>query len=152
MDDGENFPNKRYHDGTPAQPVLQDGGKCPSPLQNACNAKPKKAAFLEGPVDCNGDGWFCRIIEQPDWYNRDFQDHNFGHCNRSNADYFVGDGHCHGSDADDVYGWWVRDHWFRGYAGTLLCCCGWGEPMFGVVNQCDYRKHVNRRDLDRCRD
>ena len=67
-DDGETYPFKRYHDDTPAMPVLQDN-ECPSPLKSACEAKPSKAAYLEGPVDCGGQGWFCRIIETPAYYN-----------------------------------------------------------------------------------
>merc|ERR1712117_502687 len=53
-------------------------------------------------------------------------------------------------------GWWVRDHWHRGYAGRLKCCCSapgsknnW-EPA-GVVNRCDYRARVTV-GADNCRD
>jgi len=151
IDDEDTFGrNGRYHDATPAEPVLRDG-KCPSPLKAACSDKGVKAAHLEGPPSC-ANGWFCRIMEQDNWHNPDFDDHNFAHCNASDADESDRDGHCHGSDANDVYGWWVRDHWFRGYAGTLHCCCGWGEAMNGIVNRCDYRKHVTPDALETCRD
>ena len=58
-DDEENF-------GTPAAPK----GDCPAPLAAACSAKGKKAAFLDGPVDCGGKGWFCRILPQAGWRNQ----------------------------------------------------------------------------------
>merc|ERR1712226_933436 len=61
------------------------------------------------------------------------------------------DGHCHGSDVDDTYGWWIRDHWHRNYAGRLKCCCDW-QATIGVVNRCDYRKHVTQAALATCRD
>ena len=66
-DDDENFGNnKAYFDGTPASPK----GDCPAPLAAACVSKGKKAAFLDGPVDCGGKGWFCRIMPQAGWRNR----------------------------------------------------------------------------------
>ena len=40
-----------------------------------------RAAFLDGPVQCGGRGWFCRILEQDDWkHSEGFQDSNFAHC------------------------------------------------------------------------
>ncbi|EGB08946.1 hypothetical protein AURANDRAFT_63479 [Aureococcus anophagefferens] len=66
-------------------------------------------------------------------------------------------GHCHGSTDDATYGWWIRDHWFRGYAGSLFCCCDW-ERTKGVVSRCDYRMPVTdvgdggAYDLETCRD
>jgi len=69
----------------------------------------------------------------------------------TNADEKSHGGHCHGSDTDNVYGWWVRDHWFRGYAGTLHCCCDW-EATKGVVTGCDYRRPVAESEAGRCRD
>ena len=93
VDDIENFPNGRYHDNWPVTPMLPEDGECPGPLRSACAQKPVKAAYMDGPVVCGaGVGWFCRIIEQPNWYNPQFEDHNFGHCNISNADYNVHDG------------------------------------------------------------
>ena len=158
-DDNDEFgKNGRYHDNTPGIPILNADGSCPDPLKKACETKPAKAAFLDGPVDCGGQGWFCRIIEEEkSWKNPEFDDSNFMHCNDTAlvddpADEHDRDGHCHGSDDDAVFGWWSRDHWFRGYAGTLHCCCGWGEPMHGIVNRCDYRKPVTPEILDTCRD
>ena len=62
--------------------------------------------------DCN-DGGDCS-----------YGDCNFANCATPDADELDTDGHCHGSDDDSTYGWWVRDHHFRGYTGTLNCCCG----------------------------
>lgn len=137
-----------YFDGTPAKPE----GDCPAPLAAACAAKSKKAAFLAGPVDCGGKGWHCRIAPQADFVPRGgFRDANFAHCNRTDADESDTDGHCHGSDDDGVYGWWVRDHWFRGYAGRLTCCCDW-DGLKGLTNRCDFRKPVAPDALETCRD
>ena len=81
-DDEENFGNKAYFDGSPAAAK----GDCPAPLAAACSAKGKKAAFLDGPVDCGGKGWFCRIMPQAGWVNPDFDDNNFAMCNARDAD------------------------------------------------------------------
>ena len=146
-DDEENFGSKAYFANTPAYPH----GVCPAPLAAACAAKGKKAAFLDGPVDCGGKGWFCRIMPQAGWRNPDFDDNNFAHCNVRDADERDDQGHCHGSDQDDTYGWWVRDHWFRGYAGTLICSCDWSK-LKGLANRCDYRRHVDADEAGKCRD
>ena len=69
-DDEENFGSKAYFANTPAEPL----GDCPAPLAEACKTKGKKAAFLDGPVDCGGKGWFCRIMPQVGWRNPDFDD------------------------------------------------------------------------------
>jgi len=46
----------------------------------------------------------------------------------------------------------VRDHWNRGYAGALTCTCGWKKTE-GLVNRCDFRRHVDQgKDLKNCRD
>merc|ERR550537_1370991 len=94
-------------------------------------------------------------MPQPGWNNPDFEDYNFAHCNETNADERDDNGHCHGSDSDDTYGWWVRDHWHRGYAGTLHCCCDWTKTA-GTVNWCDYRRKVSPSEVapqsDSCRD
>lgn len=158
VDDVETFgQNGRYHDGKPAFAV---GTSCPDPLKGACaSGKSQTAAFLEGPVDCGGNGWFCRIVEQPGWpVNNLVTDLNFAHCNTTearNGDMTDTDGHCHGSDADDTYYWWVRDHWFRGYNGRMRCCCGWNSQILPgrLVNNCDYRRLVTpTENLDNCRD
>lgn len=137
-------------------PVLDD--RCPPPLEGACEAKGALAAHMEGPVDCGGRGWFCRITEeadhrQPGIQPGSFPDSNFVHCNHSSSDepWQDTDGHCHGSDVDNVYPWWIRDHWHRNYAGRLKCCCDLAATT-GIVNRCDYRKYVAPGDLATCRD
>jgi hypothetical protein len=120
IDDSETFGNTRYHEGKPAFAV----GDCPDPLKGACTEKPKTTAFLEGPVDCGGRGWFCRILEEPSWPNINLRsDINFAYCNITqgfNEDGFDQSGHCHGSDNDDTFYWWVRDHWYRQYVSSKL--------------------------------
>lgn len=151
-DDEEVFGDKAYSYGTPASPVLLSDEECPNPLKDACATKGPQRAFLEGPIECSSKGWFCRILPQDGWRNPDYSDMNFAHCNATDADERDNDGHCHGSDTDNVYGWWIRDHWFRGYAGTLHCCCDW-ELTKGLVNRCDYRKPINSpAELATCRD
>jgi len=147
--------NTRYHDGKPAFAV----GDCPDPLAEACEQKPKKEAFLEGPIDCGGRGWFCRILEEPGWPTVALTtDLNFGYCNTTdgfNDEGFDQAGHCHGSDNDNTFYWWVRDHWFRGYNGRLRCCCGWNDDVTdgAIVNSCDYRRLVTQEEsLEDCRD
>jgi hypothetical protein len=114
-DDEETFGDKKYHEGKPAFAV----GDCPQPLEGACSQKSKTAAFLEGPIDCGGKGWFCRIHEEEGWPNIMLNtDVNFGYCNTTEGyedKGWDGSGHCHGSDSDDTFYWWVRDHWFRQY-------------------------------------
>jgi len=154
LDDSETFGTNKYFDGKPAQAV----GDCPSPLTEACAGKPKTAAFLEGPIDCGGRGWFCRIEEETGWPTNGLTaDLNFGYCNTTEGfedDGFDRAGHCHGSESDGAFYWWVRDHWFRGYNGKLTCCCGWDTVTEGsVVNGCDYRRLVTpTEDLSQCRD
>ena len=133
--------------------MVGDGDDCPAPLATACAAKDKRAAFLAGPIDCDAKGWFCRIARQDGFVPSDgFRDANFAHCNRTDADLSDADGHCHGSAFDETYGWWVRDHWFRGYAGLLTCCCDW-QALKGLTNRCDYRRPVSfGKDLETCRD
>mmetsp|Transcript_96662 Transcript_96662/g.207421 ORF Transcript_96662/g.207421 Transcript_96662/m.207421 type:complete len:468 (-) Transcript_96662:61-1464(-) len=151
MDDGP----VPYYAGYPNKPVLPVTGECPPPLSAACAAKGALAAHMDGPVACGGKGWFCRIFDQPGhrmpgMSGGRFPDSNFASCNQTDTAHDL-DGHCHGSDVDDVYGWWVRDHWHRNYAGSLKCCCNW-EATIGVVNRCDYRKHVTPDALETCRD
>ena len=120
LDDSETFGNRKYHNGKPAFAV----GDCPDPLKGACATKPKTEAFLEGPIDCGGKGWFCRILEEPDWPNIMLNtDVNFGYCNTTegfNDAGFDRSGHCHGSDSDETFYWWVRDHWHRQYVRPSL--------------------------------
>jgi len=144
-----------YYEGFLNAPVLPPSGSCPPALSSACAAKGALAAYMDGPIDCGGKGWFCRLTDQPGHRAPGatataFPDSNFASCNQSNTDHDR-DGHCHGSDHDDVYGWWIRDHWHRNYAGSLKCCCGW-QATVGVVNRCDYRAHVRRRSIQSCRD
>ena len=101
-------------------------------------------------MDCGGRGWFCRILPDDTHDVNNMQgDYNFNHCNRT--EYGDIDGHCHGSDYDDVFYWWVRDHWHRNYAGRLHCCCDW-QATKGVVNRCDYRRPVAPSEAGQCRD
>lgn len=164
-DDGATFPNKHYWSGSPAEPVLPSSGKCPPPLAASCARKGVKAAHLDGPIKCGGKGFFCRIVPQKGWLNTHpspmsgdppgppgagvFREANFYHCNKTTKPDEdmpeASDGHCHGGIADDVYGWFVRDHWFRGYAGTLHCCCNYGATK-GVVNSCDVRRPVTKEE------
>ena len=142
--------------GQRATPVLNASGICPTPLEAACKRKGVLGAHLDGPVDCGGRGWHCRILPQKGWSNPDYVDLNMQHCNETDADESDQGGHCHGSDNDNVYGWWVRDHWHRGYTGSLHCCCnpapGWPEGLRGLVNRCDYRRYIAPKDLSSCRD
>merc|ERR1711862_844026 len=161
---GDNEPGKFYHDGSQAQPVLPADGKCPAPLESACKKRPtKKVAYIEGPVDCGDNGWYCRIMPDPNWPGQNLiADLNFGHCNTTEGFDDAGydqDGHCHGSSHDSTYYWWVRDHWHRGYNGRLRCCCGWYEggdtPLYSgrIANRCDYRRLVTKEEnLEDCRD
>ena len=101
LDDGEHYPNTRYHTESPAWPVLNGG--CPAPLADACVSKGAKAAHLDGPGACGGSGWFCRIMPDDEWEPEGgFRDGNFAHCNASDADERDDDGHCHGSSYDDT--------------------------------------------------
>jgi len=150
MDDGPT----PYYKGFAAKPKLP-GGQCPSPLRAACEAKGVLSAFHNGPISCGGKGWFCTIVDQPGHRMPGagpgirFPDNNFHFCA---ADDDAHIGHCHGSDAEDTYGWWVRDHWHRNYAGKLRCCCDWEGGTTGYVDRCDYRKHVTPQVLKNCRD
>jgi len=156
MDDIETFGpnNKKYFEGKPATAI----GDCPDPLKGACATKEKVAAFLEGPVDCGGKGWYCRILEEPGWPTIALTtDVNFGYCNTTEGLEDAGfdqAGHCHGSNSDDTFYWWVRDHWYRQYNGRLRCCCGWDDLTQGkIVNRCDFRRLVTQEeDLEQCRD
>jgi len=158
-------PNEKYHYGSSAYPVLWNG-QCAQPLQNACILHgDAKTAYLEGPISCGDNGWYCRIFsdEENGWDNINLiGDFNFGQCNSEEAFDDPGydrDGHCHGSSYDNTYYWWIRDHWFRQYNGRIRCCCGWFEggsqPLYGgrIANRCDYRRLVtSTEDLDDCRD
>ena len=143
--------DKPYWLKTQATPVIENGA-CPSPLAKSCAADGIKFAHLASTPQCGKKGWFCRIIEEKGWVNKKYNDKNFGHCNTTYADETDQDGHCHGSDVDNVYPWWIRDHWHRGYTGTLYCCCDYWSGLKGLVNRCDYRKEVKPNKLSKCRD
>merc|ERR1711934_61757 len=98
--------------------------------------------------------------EEASFHLKVFQEANFYHCNTTSTTeqekeqgHPNSQGHCHGGISDEIYGWWVRDHWFRGYAGTLHCCCDYGAAK-GVVNSCDIRRHVKQAEIKAgtCRD
>jgi len=167
-DDGQTYPNKHYWSAHPSKPQLPNSGSCPAPLAASCARKGIKAAHLDGPIDCGGKGFFCRIMPQTDWVNSDakpmmgekasfhlkvFKEANFYHCNttsKTEAEKEQGhphsQGHCHGGITDEIYGWWTRDHFFRGYAGTLHCCCDYKGGTVGVVDSCDVRRPVSRAE------
>ena len=141
---------RSFDAGARRRPRSPAGGECPAPLKAACDAKGAKAAHLDGPVDCGGDGWFWRILDQPVWRNREYDDRNFAYCNASDADERDDDGHCHGGSDDSTYGWWIRDHYFRGYAGAARCCgrasrCTGPPERARRGARCDYRRYVERR-------
>jgi len=158
-------PGIKYHAGSAAYPIRLDE-KCSDPMKSACDSRPDaKTAYLEGPIDCGNNGWYCRIFndEANGWPNVALNgDLNFAECNKEGS--FGGpeddqDGHCHGSSDDSTYYWWVRDHWFRQYNGKLRCCCGWNaggtQPLTGgrIANRCDYRRLVTRNEnVELCRD
>jgi len=165
LDDEEIYPGGFYHDNSAASPVLLSNGECAVPMQDACSQRPTpKVAYLEGPIDCGDNGWYCRIMPDDDWEPINLtSDLNFGHCNTTNGfddDGYDNDGHCHGSSVDDTYYWWIRDHWNRQYNGRLRCCCGWYEgtsenPMYSrrIANGCDYRRLVTQdENVNNCRD
>ena len=79
-----------------------------APLATACAAS--KIAAFPGLIDCDKRSWFCRIERQDRFVEREFR----LNCARPQRPTGGADGHCHGSDSDETYGWWVRDHWFRG--------------------------------------
>uniref|UniRef100_A0A061SE82 Fucolectin tachylectin-4 pentraxin-1 domain-containing protein n=1 Tax=Tetraselmis sp. GSL018 TaxID=582737 RepID=A0A061SE82_9CHLO len=97
-------------------------------------------AYMAGPLDCGGKGFFCRM--KTDSYfsgtPRDalHNNYNYGYCKdakEENPDNnFPGnyqrperdDGHCHGSHLDTVYEELLEDHYYRRYRGNLVCCCG----------------------------
>lgn len=153
----------KYHNESPAAPVLLANGECADPLKSACSLRnDPKLAYMEGPIDCGGNGFFCTVVEQEDWDPRELLDNlNFGYCNRTEAfdnsdDQYQEDGHCHGSDDDSAYYWVLRDHWFRQYNGRLRCCCNWDEgedPLSDglFTNRCDYRRRVPERQEGDCR-
>lgn len=159
-------PGVKYHEGSGAWPVLTEDGECAEPLRDACASRPDpKTAYLEGPISCGGNGWYCRIFndEANGWPNIGLNsDVNFGQCNTTEAFEGYGfdqDGHCHGSSYDNTYYWWIRDHWHRQYNGRVRCCCGWytggTQPVTQgrIANRCDYRRLVTPdEDVSRCRD
>lgn len=170
LDDEDTFPNGgKYHDDSAAVPILQNG-KCAPKMQNACRDRPTViGAYLEGPIDCGDQGWYCRIFVEDGWDNVALRnDYNFGHCNTTENFDDAGrdqDGHCHGSSHDNTYYWWIRDHWHRQYNGRLRCCCGWytntstpeisPEPLYNrrIANRCDYRRLVTpEENINNCRD
>jgi len=161
VDDEESFgPGGKYHDDSPATPVLTDSGECATPIKAACDSGiPTKQAYIEGPIECNGNGWYCRILVDPNWPPMNLiGDLNFGYCNSTEFADTDQSGHCHGSDDEATYYWWMRDHWHRGYNGRLRCCCNWEEgnnalESGSIANRCDYRRLVvDENDAEDCRD
>lgn len=157
--DAMNFGNGRYHTGGSATAVLQNGA-CAAPLQGACSShNDNTQAYLEGPIDCGGNGFFCTVVEQDDWEPRELlRNANFGYCNSTEAfasHEYEADGHCHGSNDDSTYYWVLRDHWFRQYNGRMRCCCNWNsgdDNLFEgrFTNRCDYRRMIPKRREGDC--
>jgi len=111
-DDVDTYNGGKYHDGSAAYPQLLSDGECAKPMQAACTSRPTpKTAYLEGPIDCKGKGWYCRIFddEANGWNPFNLKgDINFGSCNSTDSFEDAGydqDGHCHGSSDDSTYYW-----------------------------------------------
>lgn len=165
------------------QPRVPEEG-CPAPLAAACKPEAGETreqaqvrAYMEGPIDCGGLGFFCRMKKDSAGTMRgmtggpgdDFvNNENFGYCVDRAVDRSINwnnlgrqprnngpeaDGHCHGSEFDDVYIGVLHDHYYRPYRGDLVCCCGmdpdgdgtgrgadrqW-EPAPQYISRCDYR-------------
>lgn len=162
-DDADTYCGNKYHFGSSATPSLPTSGECSAPIKEACDSVGAKQAHIEGPIDCGGNGWYCRILVDDNWPSENLvPDLNFGYCNTTegfNDQGYDKSGHCHGSDNDSTYYWWMRDHWFRGYNGRLRCCCGWyqggADPVTQgrITNRCDYRRLVvDEDDASSCRD
>mmetsp|Transcript_44222 Transcript_44222/g.86794 ORF Transcript_44222/g.86794 Transcript_44222/m.86794 type:complete len:328 (+) Transcript_44222:66-1049(+) len=176
-DAGPPFPDdvkgKKYYDNQKVIPVLESNGKCAKPLTKACKQHGVPLnAYLEGPIGCKKQGWYCRIMKQDGWPPIGLTgDVNFGHCNSTDSFSDAGydrDGHCHGSSDDSTYYWWIRDHFNRQYNGRVRCCCGWyskdpvtkkkspyKNAMYNrrIGNRCDYRRLVTKtEDITQCRD
>ena len=121
----------KYHTNSPASPVLLANGECADPLKSACSLRnDPRLAYMEGPIDCGGNGFFCTVVEQDDWDPRELLDNlNFGYCNTTEAfdanNDYQEDGHCHGSDDDSAYYWVLRDHWFRQYVRAFGTLCAY---------------------------
>mmetsp|Transcript_34866 Transcript_34866/g.82716 ORF Transcript_34866/g.82716 Transcript_34866/m.82716 type:complete len:575 (-) Transcript_34866:348-2072(-) len=123
------------------------------PLHNACQQHsssdsgsqltPAMAivkSYMEGPLDCGGKGFFCRMKTDPYFSGtpRDVlhDNYNYGYCKDAKLENpdnnFPGnyqrperdDGHCHGSHLESVYKDLLVDHYYRRYRGNLVCCCG----------------------------
>lgn len=150
--------SESWHNGAAAQPVLSNG-ECADPLKHACSLRDAKTSYLEGPIDCGGNGWYCRILPDENWPSANLAARmNFDHCNttesfESSIDSYQS-GICHGSMADSTYYWLVRDYYFQQVAGRLRCCCDWlSLHKGGVVNSCNLRKEVGLdENIDGCID
>jgi len=174
-DAGPPFPDdkkgKKYYDNQKVIPVLDSNGQCAKPLKKACKQHGVPLnAYLEGPIGCKKQGWYCRITPQKGWPPQALTgDLNAGWCNSTASFSDAGydrDGHCHGSSDDSTYYWWIRDHFNREYNGRVRCCCGWYKEVDGkkspypnsmysrkIANRCDYRRLVTKNeDVTKCRD
>eukprot|EP00873_Tetraselmis_striata_P044829 jgi/Tetstr1/465093/TSEL_009821.t1 len=164
----------------PVVPADEQGQPaCPEPLKDAegnpsCTPKDGESqdqafvrAFMEGPINCDGKGFFCRMKEDHAGIDGGvtgtpgdqlLANRNFGYCVDRAVDREIDwnnlsrqpnndDGHCHGSDLDIAYIGVLHDHYYRPYRGELECCCGmkergqdedW-EPALDYISRCDYR-------------
>ena len=66
VDDEQTYgTEEKCHDGSTAYSQLLEDGSCTKPLQGACASRDsKKNAYLEGPIDRGGNGWYCRICNE----------------------------------------------------------------------------------------
>jgi len=155
VDDLDTFGQGKYYwSDSFAQGVMNQDGSCPAPIAAACESRSTPLqAFLEGPISCSA-GWYCRILPQETHGKGSAldSDFNFMHCDQPITEETFTDisGHCHGGSDPTTFYWWVRDHWHRGYAGRLKCCCDW--PPRGIANRCDYRAMIPQGMADQCRD
>eukprot|EP00873_Tetraselmis_striata_P033561 jgi/Tetstr1/453825/TSEL_040776.t1 len=138
----------------PAVPATDAGEPmCPDPLRDAegnpsCTPKDGESqdqafvrAFMEGPINCGGKGFFCRMKEDHAGIDRGvtgtpgdqlLANRNFGYCVDRTVDRQIdwnnlsrqpnnNDGHCHGSDLDERGD---NEDW---------------EPALDYISRCDYR-------------
>lgn len=158
------------------EPHLNSDSSCPGPLAPACETYVEEGlsaedaalkAFMEGPVDCGGLGFFCLMSQDPAGVDggmtgtpgdQFINNRNVGFCVDRDEDRQINwndlsrqpnnnDAHCHGSEFDTSYEGVLNDHYYRPYRGTITCCCGlqnddedgkWA-PAKDYISRCDYR-------------
>eukprot|EP00193_Tetraselmis_chui_P005188 CAMPEP_0177767740 /NCGR_PEP_ID=MMETSP0491_2-20121128/9306_1 /TAXON_ID=63592 /ORGANISM="Tetraselmis chuii, Strain PLY429" /LENGTH=556 /DNA_ID=CAMNT_0019284415 /DNA_START=184 /DNA_END=1854 /DNA_ORIENTATION=+ len=172
----------------PVLPTSDDGATlCPAPLADedgnpSCEPKDGETqdqayvrAYMEGPINCGGKGFFCRMKEDHAGIeggvtgtpgDQLLNNRNYGYCVDRAEDRQINwnslsrqpnnnDGHCHGSDIDASYIGVLHDHYYRPYRGDLECCCGMESrdgdnkwiPALNYISRCDYRG-ADQNDAD----